>query len=53
MVVELKGLFKLAPAAAIKYFRRKDQTFTWDWYELWEDAHKKLLQLQKLCEKIY
>ncbi len=53
MTVELKGLFKLAPTAAIKYFQKKGNSYSWDWYDLWEDAHKKLLQLQKLCEKIY
>ena len=51
MAVELKGLFKLAPAAAIKYFRRKDQTFTWDWYELWEDAHKKTFTVAKVMRE--
>ena len=53
MTVELNGLFKLAPTAAIKYFQKKGNSYSWDWYDLWEDAHKKLLQLQKLCEKIY
>lgn len=51
MVVELKGLFKLAPAAAIKYFRRKGQTFTWDWYELWQDAHKKTFTVAKVMRE--
>ncbi len=50
-MVELKGLFKLAPAAAIKYFRRKGQTFTWDWYELWQDAHKKTFTVAKVMRE--
>lgn len=49
-MIELKGLFKLAPAAAIKYFRRKGQTFTWDWYELWQDAHKKTFTVLQKSE---
>ncbi len=50
-MVELKGLFKLAPAAAIKYFRRKGQTFTWDWYELWEEAHQKTFTVAKVMRE--
>lgn len=50
-MIELKGLFKLAPAAAIKYFRRKGQTFTWDWYELWQDAHKKTFTVAKVMRE--
>ena len=51
MAVELKGLFKLAPAAAIKYFRQKGQTFTLDWYELWQDAHKKTFTVAKVMRE--
>ena len=41
-----KGLFKLSPALAIKYFRKKKgNKLTWDWYELWQDAYKRILLL--------
>ena len=50
-MVALKGLFKLAPAAAIKYFRRKGQTFTWAWYELWEEAHQKTFTVAKVMRE--
>ena len=46
-MVELKGLFKLAPAAAIKYFQKKENGITWDWYDLWEDAHNKTFTVAK------
>lgn len=47
----LKGLFKLAPTAAIKYFKKKGQTYTWDWYELWQDAHKKTFTVAKVMRE--
>lgn len=46
-MVELKGLFKLTPAMAVKYFRNKKNAFSWDWYELWQDAHKKAFTVAK------
>jgi len=45
--MELKGLFKLSPALAIKYFRKKGNTYSWDWYELWQEAHKKTFTVAK------
>ena len=50
-MVELKSLFKLAPALAIKYFKKKSNTFTWDWYELWQDAHKKSFTVAKVMRE--
>lgn len=50
-MVQLKGLFKLAPTAAIKYFKKKGQTYTWDWYELWQDAHKKTFTVAKVMRE--
>lgn len=46
-MIQLKSLFKLAPAMAIKYFRKKNNKFSWDWYELWQDAHKKSFTVAK------
>ncbi|UKI41457.1 MAG: hypothetical protein L6V95_15820 [Candidatus Melainabacteria bacterium] len=46
-MIQLKGLFKLAPALAIKYFKKKGNTYIWDWYEIWQDAHKKTFTVAK------
>ncbi|MFI3300590.1 MAG: phage minor head protein [Candidatus Gastranaerophilales bacterium] len=43
----LSGIFKLSPALAIKYFKGKDNKATWDWYEMWEDAHQKSFTVAK------
>lgn len=50
-MIELKGLFKLAPAIAIKYFKNKGNKYTWDWYELWQDAHKKAFTVAKVVRE--
>ena len=46
-MVQLKALFKLAPALAIKYFKKKNNKLSWDWYELWQDAHQKSFTVAK------
>jgi len=46
-MAELKALFKLTPALAIKYFRNKKNKETWDWYELWQSAHQKTFTVAK------
>lgn len=46
-MAELKALFKLTPALAIKYFRNKKNQETWDWYELWQSAHQKTFTVAK------
>jgi len=50
-MIELKGLFKLSPALAIKYFKNKNNKFTWDWYEMWQDAHKKSFTVAKVMRE--
>lgn len=50
-MIELKGLFKLAPAKAIRYFKSKSNTHTWDWYELWQGAHKKSFTVAKVMRE--
>ena len=44
---ELKNLFKLSPAIAIKYFKSKQNKLTWDWYDLWQNAHRKTFTVAK------
>lgn len=50
-MVALKGLFKLPPTLAIKYFKNKKNTASWDWYEVWQDAHKKSFTVAKAMNK--
>ena len=50
-MVQLKGLFKLAPSLAIKYFKNKNNKFSWDWYELWQDVHKKSFTVAKVMRE--
>ena len=50
-MIELKTLFKLSPALAIKYFKNKNNKLTWDWYELWQDAHKKSFTVAKVMRE--
>ena len=50
-MVQLKGLFKLAPSLAIKYFKNKNNKLSWDWYELWQDAHKKSFTVAKVMRE--
>ena len=50
-MIELKGLFKLAPAKAIKYFKNKNNKLSWDWYEVWQDAHKKSFTVAKVMRE--
>ena len=46
-MVELKKLFKLSPALAIKYFRNKKNSPSFDWYEIWEESHQKTFTVAK------
>lgn len=50
-MIKLKSLFKLPPALAIKYFKNKNNKFSWDWYELWQDAHKKSFTVAKVMRE--
>lgn len=50
-MAELKGLFKLAPAKAIKYFKKKGNTLSWDWYEVWQHSHKKTFTVAKVMKE--
>src|SRR5574344_716881 len=42
-MANLKAIFKLSPAIAIKYFKSKKSQLSWDWYDLWQNAHKKTI----------
>src|SRR5574344_1109991 len=47
LFMELKALFKLTPVAAIKYFKSKGNKLSWDWYDLWQNAHRKSFTVAK------
>ena len=49
--MELKGLFKLAPAKAIKYFKNKENALSWDWYDIWQETHNKTFTVAKVVRK--
>ena len=51
MTIELKTLFKLPPALAIKYFRNKKNELSWDWYDVWQDTHKKSFTVAKVMRE--
>src|SRR4030067_1086802 len=40
-------LIPLPPEEAIKYFQKKGYKFSWDWYELWQEAHIKAFTVAK------
>jgi SPP1 gp7 family putative phage head morphogenesis protein len=46
-MANLKAIFKLSPAIAIKYFKSKKNQLSWDWYDLWQNAHRKTFTVAK------
>ena len=45
--MDLKGLFKLSPTLAIKYLKKKHNKVSWDWYDIWQEAHNKSFTVAK------
>jgi uncharacterized protein with gpF-like domain len=43
----IEFLFTLKPEEAIKYFQKKGYTISWDWHEVWKDAHTKAFTVAK------
>lgn len=50
-MADLKAIFKLSPVLAIKHFRKKADALSWDWYELWQEAHKKTFTVAKVARE--
>lgn len=48
---DLKYLIGLTPEKAIKYLKDKDYKFSWDWEEIWQDAHKKSFTVAKVMRQ--
>jgi SPP1 gp7 family putative phage head morphogenesis protein len=48
MQPDLKYLIYLPPEKAIKFLKDKGYKFSWDWHEVWQDAHKKSFTVAKV-----
>lgn len=46
--IDLKYAFGLKPEEAIKYFKAKGYVFSWDWYEVWQEAHARAFTVAKV-----
>ena len=46
--VDLAFAVKLAPEKAVDYFRQKGYELTWDWFEMWQEAHAKAFTVAKV-----
>ncbi len=45
--VDLFYAIGLPPEKAIKYFKSKGYTFSWDWWDTWQEAHAKAFTVAK------
>jgi SPP1 gp7 family putative phage head morphogenesis protein len=45
--VDLSYAIGLPPEDAINYFRSKGYAFSWNWYDVWQDAHAKAFTVAK------
>lgn len=48
MDIDLLYAFGLPPEEAVKYFASKGYTFSWDWWEIWQEAHDKAFTVAKV-----
>lgn len=46
--INLNFAFKLPPKEAIKYFQSKGNAPSWNWYEVWQEAHAKVFTVAKV-----
>lgn len=44
---DLKYAFNLPPEKAIEYFRSKGHAFSWNWQDVWQEAHAKAFTVAK------
>jgi SPP1 gp7 family putative phage head morphogenesis protein len=45
--VDLTYVFSLPPADAVKYFQSKGYVVSWNWYDLWQQAHNQAFTVAK------
>ena len=45
--VDLNYAIGLAPQKAIEYFKSKGYAFSWDWHDVWQEAHNKAFTVAK------
>ncbi|KKP40296.1 MAG: phage Mu F virion morphogenesis protein [Candidatus Peregrinibacteria bacterium GW2011_GWC2_33_13] len=48
---DLKYLISLKPEQAIKYLKNKGFKFSWDWHEVWQDAHTRSFTVAKVMRE--
>ncbi|MDD5391195.1 MAG: phage minor head protein [Gallionellaceae bacterium] len=46
--IDLSHAFGLPPEKAIEYFQQKGYKLTWDWREMWQEAHAKAFTVAKV-----
>ncbi|OGI31332.1 MAG: phage head morphogenesis protein [Candidatus Melainabacteria bacterium RIFOXYA12_FULL_32_12] len=51
VIPDLKYLIYLPPERAIKFLKDKGFEFSWDWYDVWQDAHKKSFTVAKVMRE--
>jgi SPP1 gp7 family putative phage head morphogenesis protein len=51
MQPDLKYLILLPPDKAIKFLKDKGYKFSWDWHEIWQDAHKRSFTVAKVMRE--
>lgn len=50
MTADLKEVIGLKPEKAIEYFKAKGYAITWDWQDLWQEAHAKAFTVAKVVK---
>ncbi len=48
--INLKYAIGLPPDKAVEYFRSKGYTFSWDWWDVWQQAHAKAFTVAKAMQ---
>jgi uncharacterized protein with gpF-like domain len=47
---QLKYLFSLPPDQIVKWYQSKGTTFSWDWKEVWQEAHSRSFTVAKVMK---
>lgn len=48
--IDLSFAFGLPPEKAVEYFRSKGYAFSWDWTDVWQEAHAKAFTVAKVMQ---